>query len=788
MGLAKEGALLLVIDDAQFLDTGSAAVVHHLVVTKACGLILTLRTPDIAAESITSLWKDDLATRIDVHALTRTDLSQFAASYLEAPVSGSAQRWLSDVSGGNPLFLRELLIGAKETGSAYLQDGVWFLRLPMPAPSRLSDLIASRLSSVAPQTAEVVELLAVSEPLGFEELVSVAGFDAVEDAERRGLIIVSYDQRRSLVRLRHPVYREIVREQIQPVRLRRLSATLADTVEATGARRREDVMRVARWRLDSGALRSPELLEEAARQARAVRDLPLAARLAHAALDAGGGVTAGLFLGETEFMAGRHEEAERIFAGLEPRCATDEERSLIANARSYNLGVLMGDEGAATAVVERALARITDPPSRHRLLVRQVITDAWSGRFTAAIANANELRGSTDELAVRRGSYAAAVALAFMGRTEEAVATAYRALDLHTRQLSESGPTVADYQPPEGQLVGAVIGHLLGGRLIAAESDARRAYEVALELGDKEFEATYCLLLGWVQVERGLVAEAAGLFREGAAINRQLSDPAPLRWCVAGVALAEAMSGNTDEAAKAESELASIPPHWMVAIDPHLVDRCRAWNLIASGQLTAARTMLKEAAANARSGEQFPAEAVLLHDVARVGEAKAVAGRLSELTEVVDGDLVQAFAEHAVALTIGSATALEGAAKSFEALGAILLAAEAANAAAGAYHASGSVRQAKALTRESGRLLRLCRAERSPLVVTVAASISLTKRELEIALLAAKGTSSKAIAERLHVSVRTVENHLQQVYTKLGVTNRVALEAALRDFGVEDRG
>jgi len=55
----------------------------------------------------------------------------------------------------------------------------------------------------------------------------------------------------------------------------------------------------------------------------------------------------------------------------------------------------------------------------------------------------------------------------------------------------------------------------------------------------------------------------------------------------------------------------------------------------------------------------------------------------------------------------------------------------------------------------------------------------LTPRELEIATMAAHGLSSKAIAERLVVSVRTVDNTLHQVYAKLAVSNRAALRPLL---------
>ncbi len=50
--------------------------------------------------------------------------------------------------------------------------------------------------------------------------------------------------------------------------------------------------------------------------------------------------------------------------------------------------------------------------------------------------------------------------------------------------------------------------------------------------------------------------------------------------------------------------------------------------------------------------------------------------------------------------------------------------------------------------------------------------VPLSAREREIALLAGAGRSSKQIAEALYLSVRTVDNHLQKVYVKLGVGGR----------------
>jgi DNA-binding NarL/FixJ family response regulator len=55
----------------------------------------------------------------------------------------------------------------------------------------------------------------------------------------------------------------------------------------------------------------------------------------------------------------------------------------------------------------------------------------------------------------------------------------------------------------------------------------------------------------------------------------------------------------------------------------------------------------------------------------------------------------------------------------------------------------------------------------------------LTDRERDILRLAALGLDNAAIAERLTLSVRTVERHLSNTYLKLGVSGKVARAAAV---------
>ena len=81
-------------------------------------------------------------------------------------------------------------------------------------------------------------------------------------------------------------------------------------------------------------------------------------------------------------------------------------------------------------------------------------------------------------------------------------------------------------------------------------------------------------------------------------------------------------------------------------------------------------------------------------------------------------------------------------------------------------------------TASARALLDRCGGARTPALVGLKAP-ALTQRERQVALLAAQGMSSRAIAERLELSVRTVDNHLQVAYGKLGISGRRALAEVL---------
>jgi DNA-binding NarL/FixJ family response regulator len=157
------------------------------------------------------------------------------------------------------------------------------------------------------------------------------------------------------------------------------------------------------------------------------------------------------------------------------------------------------------------------------------------------------------------------------------------------------------------------------------------------------------------------------------------------------------------------------------------------------------------------------------------------------LVREVEGDLVVACADHAEAVIAGDAAAIEATAARFAELGTLLWAAEAESEAAAAHRQAGREESARAAASRAALLLERGEGARTPALVLTSPVEELTPREREMATLAAKGAANREIAERLVVSVRTVENTLQRAYGKLGVGNRRQLAGVLGVSGQRRR-
>jgi DNA-binding CsgD family transcriptional regulator len=184
------------------------------------------------------------------------------------------------------------------------------------------------------------------------------------------------------------------------------------------------------------------------------------------------------------------------------------------------------------------------------------------------------------------------------------------------------------------------------------------------------------------------------------------------------------------------------------------------------------------AAERAAANGQFAAEVICLQTATQFGD-RTRAARLCELKAIVEGPRVGLAARFAVALRDGDAGELASVSRDFERMGDLVAAVDAAAHAALVYRsldrrgsALGCSIRARALAEQHGAQTPALRHATDPL--------PLTDREAEIVMLIGEGLSNRAVAERLTLSVRTVESHIYRAMLKTGTTSRDELAALLR--------
>jgi DNA-binding CsgD family transcriptional regulator len=766
------GPAVILIDDLHLVDSTSAALLAQLVDTGLIFLVGTVRTGEHAPPALATLWRRARVRRIDLDDLSREAVDTLLPVVLAGPVSPRASGWIWNASRGNALFVREIVLGALAGGRLIERRGVWGLRGEFGANARLTELVESRLQGLSRSEREALTALAVWEPVGLPMLEAMVGADALGALDRAGLLTMRREGRRQQVSLFHPLYGDVVRATLSPLVRRRLLLDHADRVDAYGARRREDPLRLATARLDADGHADPNLLVAAARLARYVHDYREVARLARAAISAGMTTEAGLLLGEALHISGAHDESEKVLAQAQA-AATGVDTALVlavqVRARNLMWGLLRDDE--ALAITRAARERVTDAAHVGELILTEAMLLTYAGRPLEALEVARATGDQNEPRARAVRALAEVPALASTGRCETAIGLARRAYREHSaiaEQIAIAHPGI--HRVFEAYALSEA------GRMEEATSVASEAYRTMTETYAGNLTMWLAYQLGRAALLCGRPQTARRWFAESAARSQNLAVASPQRLSLSGLATAHGLLGDPDAAAAVVAELDAVPASAFGRPEHELG---RAWAAVAAGDVPLAVRVLLEAADLAATMGYRSGEAWLLHDAARLGDPRGVLARLQALTSNCEGELVAAYAFHVAAATADRPDDLAAAADRFELMGANLLAAEAATAAAHAYQRSGERRAATGLSTRAARLVNECEGARTPGLLTTDTVAPLTRREREVAALAARGVASREIGARLYLSVRTVNNHLQSVYTKLGVTSRAELARAL---------
>lgn len=763
---------VLCVDDGHLLDEASAALVHQLVAGGEVFGTVTVRRDQPVPDALRALWKDELCRMLEVGELSRDEVAGLLAAGLGGPIDGASVNAMWELTRGNALFLRELVRHGVDRGLLADDRGLWRWRGKLEAGTRLAELVDLRIDGAGSAARGLLDLVGVGGSLEMG-LLDPAASAAVEALERAGLVERRTDGRRRFLDVAHPLHGEAVRARLTPTRVEALHAQLADAVEVRGARRGGDLLRIAVWRLEAAESGDGTLFARAASQALAAHDAPLAESLARAAVRAGAGFCAELALGRALAASGRGPEADRVLADLAARATEDRGRAAVATARARNLFWALDRADDADAVLRGAERRVADDRLRHELTAQRVRLMAAHGRPQAALAAAEPLLHNTsaDERARTTVALGAVEALFTSGRTDEALALADTWLPVARRRRD-------DLPHAEPVLLGMrAVALRLAGRLVEATTLSQCAYEVLLARKSPPARAVEANSLGLIWLARGRVRTALRLCRESAALLRDGDAVGMLAFALAGIGQAAAQAGEPDTARAAIAEMERTPlGHKGFAVELEL---SRAWGAAADGDLSRARALAGDAGALAQSRGQDAYAVRALHELCRLGDPAAAAPELAGLAGRIDGPFGANAAEHAAALVAGDGPALLTVAERFAAQGALLVAVEAADAAVAAHREAGRHASARAAAARAALWLTDCEGARPPTMLATPEAADLTRREREVALLAGAGWSSKEIANRLVVSVRTVDNHLQNAYRKLGVSRRQELPRVL---------
>ena len=766
----RTGPVLCLIDDAHLLDPASWQAVLFTARRNARERIAIVAAFPAGTEPaglpVHRLGPLDPAASREVLAAYAPDLAE--------DVAGT----LAEIAAGHPAALIDLagaLTPEQRRGYAPVPES-------LPTAGPLHRRLAAELDALPARTRELLLLAAAAPDAAPATLVAAAGpgygLGDFTAGERTGLVTVTP----AGVRFRGPLMRAVAYAEMPIARRRSAHATLAAVLEARGARLPALLHRAA-------AATGPDaaLARDLARAARNADPAVAAeARRYAAALSPTPAEQAGLLLdaARSAWLAGRPHQAGMLIRRMP---AAGGGARVRARGLTAEMSLLEGRPGARDVLLDVAaeLAE-TDPGTALEALALAGEAACWSGEQDRFAALARRVAAG------RRGDEPPAVALAFhhvagLARIADhdeagAFAPLRRAVALADR-VAEPGPLL------RAAMAGILIGDArraaaLAGRaaVLARESGASVLVPQALELAalagmaSGDHTAAQTAAMDGAAVARGtgqpvlagahlavLAVLAALVGDRDTTLNRIASvGDAPSRpLCEWALALLDLVDGRCPAAAARLLAVVTGPPGpgsalLRVAVVPHLLE--------AAAQ-TGARDVVEPVAAafDRWAGRTGQPGWLALRDrcrALRTDDGEVAAGHFDAAlghggqagfprahTELLYGRLLRRRRRN-----VEARTHLRRAAETFQLLDAGPWAAQ-------------SVRE--------------LRAAGERVEAPAPAGPALTAQQERIASLVAGGATNREVAQEMHLSPRTVDHHLRNVFARLGVRSRTEMARQL---------
>ena len=790
---AAEGPLAVVIDDAQWADAPSLHTItfalRRLATATAVTLIACNDGVDAAVDPLPAglrrladgasgrmLALGPLSTEALAHLLRDAGLPRLTAAQVDR---------IRDHSDGNPL---HTLVLVRELDPAVFESD---LREPLPAPRSIGPLVQAQVAALSADAEAVVVAAAV---LGARcslamagALAEVAGAEAAAaEAQGSELLEIDAGPGGAVLRFGHATTRSAVYHGTNPDRIASLHRRAAELVD-------DD---------DATALRHRLLGSPGADEALAVEADRLAEWLAEggAWLEAAGWLDAAQGVSSTARSRQRRlltAELYRNYGGAPPALPADPSEGPAAeHPLRYLLagGAAVKDSRFADGeVLLRAAWDLVDPSTEFDTAARIAarLSDALQGQMRTPEA----LEWARAGLAVLPAGHV------LLG--EDLVTDVAFGLAV-TGQMDEARALVDEHLPPGAPaprgpgVQGRGLVRMWADDLAGAIEDFRTGAERFRRVGPPHRCVVAQFLLSEAHYRRGSWDSAAGHAAEALLLERELEIGQLLALALTYAANVPAARGAWEEAAAYLDEAVEILVLRGSYQAMGLVWLGRARLAMAKGDHAGVLDALGTIAALAPSMPESDEETILpwrlLYSVALVGvgrldDAEQHCTRLTASAERRGAPSVAASAARARGVLAGARGDLDAAGDELAAASALFAAIPMPFEAAQVELDRGTILARAARRAEATEHLREARVAfahlgAAPFVdrcdAELARAVGLSKAEAAVADLVVAGRTNREVAAHLHISVRTVEDHLGHIYTKLGVSSRTQLAALPR--------
>ncbi len=752
---ARTRPILVVVDDIDGLDDGSVALVHQLALSGVV-VIATTRAEGAGEPHIVPLWKDGALERIDIVA-DDANTPHLAEALLGVPCQPDLTEALTALSGGNPLFIRELIADGRSSGAIEIADGTARLSSPLRVADRVSDLLGERFADLPDTTSAALETIAQVSPITTGALASHVASSDLEELEARNLVRIEVSSEHGdRVFVDHPLIGEVVRSRTSSLRARRIRAeTGAAMLDAEPAL--PDLIRALQWLLDANEEPDGSALLRGARACLGRFDPTGALRFATAAPAT---FESWLVVGEAAARLGDLDLSDNAFSQADDGALDERQIAILARAQATARWWAHGDPQGARAMLDTALARVHEPRNRGPLVADVLLADALAGHLGSALTLGLPMleTAELDELTELSVLVCTTIAQALTGQVERLESHIERGMELAQRHAATHPAAPAQLTVTKACLE---IGEGRFDRARATLDDQFSGPQPPiLELFAAATRAQVDLLRGRggdALVQMALIAEV----EDDAFGMTVLRD--------AFASLVHAATGDVAESERLHNRATDNPLRSVR--ESAVLHRSAAHRLAFEGNVDAAIDLIVES--EGETGDNWAWRFDLLHDAVRFGAADRVVDQLESQEFSRPLPYLDALVEHARALVERDVKRLAMVGEALAEMGSILQAAEAA-----AHASQCAVEEGETTT--GARLATRAHAlfDRSDSIWSLAlqnCEPALSPRETEIAKLAATGLSTRVIGDQLFVSARTVDNHLRQVYRKLDLDGRQSL-------------